>query len=168
MTTSVTPPARPGPDRFLVAILVGLAALLVLAGGAIVLARQGAPLLPADTPGGTIQRFYQALDRRDYDTAYSLLSDTLVDKPTSAAFNAYYLGERAGYRAGGADRLRITEDRVSGESALLVVEITHYYNNPGPLGSSSQWSEKVTFTLHREAGSWRISELPYGYLPPAP
>jgi hypothetical protein len=165
MATSATQPAaRPGFDRFLTAILVGLAALLLIAAGALILARQPAPTLPADTPGGTIQRFYQALDREDYDAAYDLLSDRLKNKPTRAAFIEYHLEDRS-YYDGRNSRLRITEERVRNDSAFVVVQITHYYNDPGPFGGSGEWDTKETFTLRHEADIWRISELPYGYRP---
>jgi hypothetical protein len=165
MATSATQPAaRPGLDRFLAAILLGLAALLLVAAGALILARQPAPALPVDTPGGTIQRFYQALDREDYDAAYDLLSNTLKNKPTREAFTEYYLEDR-NYYNGHISRLRITEERVRGEVAFVVVQLTHYYNDPGPFGGSSEWNTKETFTLRHEVEIWRISELPYGYRP---
>src|SRR5438477_12391994 len=83
---------RPGVDWFLVAILLGLGALLVAGGIAVVLARQPAPTLPADSPGSTVQQFYLALAQQDYDKAYSLLSSSLQNKTTRADFIQYNVG----------------------------------------------------------------------------
>ncbi|HEX5502843.1 MAG TPA: hypothetical protein VFW96_09480, partial [Thermomicrobiales bacterium] len=83
METTATPPAAaPRTDRFLIGILAGLAALLVVAGVAVAFLRQPEPALPAGTPGATVQDFYRALAGQDYDRAYALLSDAMSNKPT--------------------------------------------------------------------------------------
>ena len=62
-STPVTMP--PKIDRFLIGIVVAIVVLLVVAGISIVLLRQPAGELPAGTPGGTVPRFYTALEQQD-------------------------------------------------------------------------------------------------------
>lgn len=163
-TITSTPARRPAPDRFLLAIVLGLVALLIIAGVAIGLSRQAAPLLPADTPGGTVQRFYVAIQQQDYDAAYALLSATLPDRPTQDKFVAYNLGQSSSRREQQDTRVSIKDAQISGSMAVVVVGITHYYNS-GPFGGSNQWTAEETFDLQQEGAAWRITGLPYGYMP---
>ena len=166
-TTTSTPTSPPKTDRFLIAIVLGIVALLVVAGIAVALSRQPVPQLPADSPGGIVQQFYTAVGQDDYDKAYDLLSDAMPNKPTREAFVAFYLGgQNTGYANDTRDgRVRIQSEKTHDAVAAVEVQITHYYNNPGPFGGSNEWSESKTFTLHQEAGAWRITELPIGYTP---
>ena len=149
-------------DKFLLGILVGIGALLLLALLAIVFLRQPAQELAADTPGGTVQRFLQALERRDYDGAYDYLGDA-TDKPSREEF-ARYNADRLAYDQT-SSRLRIEQESVSGDSATVVVAVTHF-STGGPFFGSSEWTESQTFALRRLAGTWRITSLPYQYWPP--
>jgi len=165
MAPTTTPALRPQADRFLLAILIGLGALLLLAGGAVVFSRQSPPALPAGTPGAVVQQFYAALENHDPDTAYNFLSDSMPDKPARAAFVSYNLGgARYGYSQAGDSR-RIGPETTRGDVAVVPVVITHYDANPGPFGGAGQWTSDETFTLHRDAEGWRITDLPYQYQP---
>jgi hypothetical protein len=167
MNTVDTTPAsaeRPRLDRFLIAILAGLALLLLVAGLAAFL-RQPPPELPADTPGGTVQRFYNAILKKDYDAAYLLLSDTMADKPTHDQFVQYNVTQASYSNGRQDDRVRFTADTVSGDTAVVTANITHFYTNSNPFGGSNQWTETATFTLRNENGTWRITVLPYPYMP---
>lgn len=149
-------------DRFLLGILTGIGVLLVGALLAVLFLRQPVRDLPADTPGGTVQRFLQALERADYDGAYAYLGDTMTGKPTSAEF-ARFNADRQGSE-GLAHRLRIADERISGETANVTVEVTSF-STGGPLFGSDQWTTAETFLLRREAGGWRITSLPPRYWP---
>jgi hypothetical protein len=156
--------ARPRLDRFLIGILVGLVLLLIFAGLAVFL-RQPPPELPADSPGGTVQRFYNAILKKDYDAAYLLLSDSMTDKPAHDRF-VQHNATQASYNSGQQnDRIRLTTDTVTGDTAVVTANITHFYNNSNPFGGSNEWTETNTFTLRNEDGTWRITVLPYAYIP---
>jgi hypothetical protein len=127
------------------------------------LLRGPAQELPAATPGGTVQRFLQAVERQDFDRAYGYLSDTMTDKPSREAFTRYN-AERMTYDGMGL-RLRIERESVSGDFATVAVEVTHY-STDGPIFGGGEWSVTETFTLRREGGDWRITSLPYRYWPP--
>src|SRR5437762_2051755 len=158
--TTTTPPAQRQPDRFLIGIVVGLAALLLAAGISVAFLRQPAQELPADTPGGTVQRFYRALEQKDYAAAYAYLSDSMPNKPTREAFTS-----RNGSQ--GSDlsqqRIRIQDERITGSDATVTVAVTTFYNSGSPFGGSGEYTSTEIFTLRREAETWRISALPYQY-----
>ena len=167
MNDVASPPAaaaRPRLDRFLVAILIGLVALLVLAGLSVIF-RQPPAELPADSPGGTVQRFYNNMAKQDYDAAYLLLSDSMTDKPTRDRF-VQHSATQASYNSGQqTDRIRIKSDNVQGDTAIVTVDITHFYSTSSPFGGSNQWTETNTFTLRNENGTWRITQMPYNFIP---
>lgn len=159
-----TPAARPRLDRFLIAIIAGLVLLLILAGLTVFL-RQPPPDLPADSPGGTVQRFYNAVLKKDYAAAYLYLSDSMADKPTQDEF-VQYNATQSSYSSGQQnDRVRFSADTVSGDSAIVTANITHFYNTSNPFGGNNQWTETSTFTLRNENGTWRITILPYQFMP---
>lgn len=150
-------------DRFLLGIIAGIGLLLIAAMVAIVLLRGSAAALPAATPGGTVQRFLQALETQDYDRAYDYLSDTMSNKPSREAFTRYN-AEYVTYEQANM-RLRIERESISGETATVVVEVTHY-STGNPIFGGGEWTVSETFTLRREGEAWRITSLPYRYWPP--
>lgn len=164
MASTAGAAARPlRDDRFLVGILAGIGLLLVLAVAAIFLLRGPAQELPATTPGGTVQRFLLALEKQEYGAAYDYLSDTMADKPSREEF-ARYNANYVAYEPPGM-RLRIERESLSGDSATVVVAVTHY-STGGPFFGGGEWTTSETFTLRREGETWRISSLPYRYWPP--
>ncbi|MGA7733300.1 MAG: hypothetical protein WCD37_18720 [Chloroflexia bacterium] len=156
--------ARPRLDRFLIAILIGLAALFLVAGLAAIF-RQPPAELPADSPGGTVQRFYNAILQKDYDSAYLLLSDTMTDKPTQDEFAQHNASQASFNSAQQNGRVRIETDTIRDDTAVVTVSITQFYNDSSPFGGSNQYTSTETFTLRKENGGWRITEMPYNYIP---
>ncbi len=161
-TTNAAPVPRPQTDRFLVGIGIGIAALLVVAGISVALLQRPAPLLPAGTPSGTIQRFYQALEQQDYDTAFGFLSDQMEKKPTRVEF--VRANSQRGGSGGNTERMRIDSERITAATAIVIVQITHFYSS-GPFGGANEYTDRQTFELQLDAGSWRITTLPYNYVP---
>lgn len=163
METTAGPTGHPlRSDRFLLGILIGIAALLVVALLVAIFLRQPAQDLPADTPGGTVQRFLQALERADYDGAYAFLSNSIPEKPTREDFARYNADRASGQRIG--QRLRIEREQITGESASVTVEVT-YFSTGGPFVGSNQWTTSENFLLRREGNDWRITSLPPNYWP---
>jgi hypothetical protein len=169
--TSATPnPAvRPKTDRFLIGIFVGLAVLLVVVGVSVAVLRQPASDLPADTPSGVLQRFYRAIEQQDYGKAYDYLADGMTHKPTRDRFVSYNLKSSDSNRQ---ERVHIDSEKVYSDSATVKVSITHYYASGGPFGfgGSGEFTTTDAFSLKREHGAWRITELPhyqtYEFIPP--
>lgn len=159
---SAIPSHHPRFDRFLVGIIAGLILLLVGAGISLVVLRQPAAQLPADTPGGTVQRFYAALTAEDYEKAYTFLSDSMKSKPTQEEYVRYLMVQ--GSYLSEDENVSLDEEKIYGDTAVVRIRTTHYYNS-GPFGGSGQYSDIETFQLHRDAGGWRFTELPYQYTP---
>lgn len=165
MDTTSTPSAlQPKADRFLIGILVGVVVLLVVAGLSLLVLRQPPRELPADSPSGTIQRFYSALEQRNYNQAYSLLSDNMEHKPTRDSFTRA-MADQFSYGAQAA-RVRIDSEQIEGKTATVTVRMTYYYGGGPPLIGSSEYTSTETFTLAQEAGAWRITTLAPRYQAP--
>jgi hypothetical protein len=163
--TSATPSPtlRPKTDRFLIGIFVGLAVLLVVAGISVAVLRQPARELPADTPSGVVQRFYRAIEQQDYREAYDYLADGMARKPTRDQFVTFNLRSSDYNRQ---ERVRIDSEKVYGDSATVKVSTTHFYSSGGPFVGSSDYTTSDTFSLRRELGAWRITHLPFEFVPP--
>lgn len=163
MEATSTTASRPRRDPFLIGILAGIVVLLVVAGASVALLRQPARELPADTPGGAVQRFLAALERQDYDAAYGYLSDRMARKPTREEFTRHNATER-NYQEQ-QSRIRIDTEKVNGDNATVTVSITHFSTRSGPFSGSSEYTTSETFTLQREDGAWHVTALPYRYQP---
>jgi hypothetical protein len=161
-----TRPAQRQPDRFLIGIVAGLVVLLIVAAISVLLLRQPVQDLPADSPGGTVQRFYRALQSKDYAGAYNYLSDQMERKPTLAQFTnyntSYYSGE---YDNNTQQRIQTDKVTVTGDDATVPVDFTTYYNSGGPFGGSGDYTNTEVFSLHRGNGTWLITILPSRYMP---
>ncbi|MEP6776453.1 MAG: hypothetical protein ABJA50_12730 [Chloroflexota bacterium] len=162
-------PTQRQPDRFLIGIVAGLILLLIAAAISVLFLRQPAQELPADTPGGTVQRFYIALQKNDYAGAYTYLSDSMVNKPTQAEFTNYNTSYNAGgYNSNNQQGIRIDNITVNGDDATVPVAVTTYYNSGGPFGGSGDYTNTEVFSLHRDNGNWLITILPPRYMPYKP
>lgn len=161
-----TPPTQRQPDRFLIGIVAGLIVLLIAAAISVIFLRQPAQDLPADSPGGTVQRFYTALQKSDYAGAYNYLSDSMSNKPNLVEFinynTSYYPN---GYHNSDQQRIRIDNITVNGDDATVPVAVTTYYDSGGPFGSSGDYTSTEVFSLHRDNGTWLITIAPPQYLP---
>lgn len=160
-SVSTLPTSRPHPDRFLWAILIGIGALLAVAAVTLVLLRQPARDLPAGTPGATVQQFYQAMDARDYAAAYALLSDGMTDKPDEGTF---MLNATQNNNPSSSERMVINRETITGDQAIVMVDITYFYNS-GPFGGTGEYTSSEIFMLGHETDAWRITKLPYRYQP---
>ena len=163
VTPTPTPALRPKTDRFLIGILVGLVVLLAVAGVSVAALRQPAPELPADTPSGVVQRFYRAIEQQDYGKAYDYLAESMAHKPTRDQFASYNLKSSDYNRR---ERVRINSEKIYSDSATVQVSISHFYYSGEPFGGSSDYTSNEIFSLKREHGAWRITELPFEYVPP--
>src|SRR4051812_42358918 len=124
MVATSTAPAGPrAADRFFLAILAGLGLLLLAAAISVIALRRPAATLPADTPEGVVQRFYIALENRDYHGAYDLLSVQSVSTPAREEFVRYNADSQA---YAGPQRVRIDDQRVTGDFATVTVTVTQY------------------------------------------
>ena len=130
-----------------IGVLVIVTVVLVLTTSS----RGDEPLLPEDTPEGTVQRFLLAVRDEDYLAADSYLSPAIDDKTT------YDLRRNRAVRYGEEPGWRVTLGKSIVRDDEATVDITVSIFSPrGPFENSVR-THHVTFFLKKEGISWRIT-----------
>ena len=143
-------------DRFLLVIL-GAIGLLVIAALLLFFIRQrGQEYGPQDTPQGVVRNYVLALEKRDYERAYSLLSDA-EGKPDFDRFRQDFLA-RLVVPSNAA--ILIQKDWQSGEDVL--VDLVVVFAASGPFGDSYRQPEQALL-VRDAAGEWKLARMPYPY-----
>ena len=153
------PPTQRQPDRFLIGIVAGLVILLIAAAISVVFLRQPVQDLPADTPGGTVQRFYTALQNKNYTEAYNYLSPNMAKKPTLQEFTNYNTSYDVLGSYNSQQRIHIDNVTANGDDATVPATITTYYNSSSPFGGSYDYTTTEVFSLHNLKGAWLMTTL---------
>ena len=109
------------------------------------------PLLPEDTPEGTVQRYLLAVRDKDYLAAEGYLSPTIDDK---IAYDLRQnrvteLGEGSGWKA------TLGKSIVRDDEATVDVTVA-VFRPRGPFENSVR-THQVTFFLKKEGTSWSIT-----------
>lgn len=138
-------------DRILIAIIAGIAALVVIA-LAVVFSRGEPELLDASSPAGVVQRYSTAVIDGDTATAGSYLTD--------AARSAC-----SGFRESGPvpERVVLISTTERETSALVKVSLTESDGGGGPFGPSEYQTED-RFSLLKVQDKWLIDQAPYQLL----
>lgn len=143
-------------DRFLLVIL-GAIGLLVIAALLLFFIRQrGQEYGPQDTPQGVVRNYVLALERRDYERAYSLLSEA-EGKPDFDRFRQDFLARRVDPSNAA---ILIQKDWQSGEDVL--VDLVVVFAASGPFGDSYRQPEQALL-VRDAAGEWKLARMPYPY-----
>ncbi len=109
------------------------------------------PLLPENTPEGTVQRFLLAVRDEDYLAADSYLSPTIDDKI------AYDLRRPQPVGSGDGPGWKATLGKSIVRDDEATVDVTVDVFRPrGPFESSVR-THQVTFFLKKEGASWKIT-----------
>jgi hypothetical protein len=128
-------------------VLVIVTVVLVL----LTSSREDEPLLPEDTPEGTVQRFLLAVRDGDYLAADSYLSPTIDDKP------GYDLRRNRVVGPGEEPGWRVTLGKSIVRDDEATVDVTVSVFRPrGPFENSVS-THLVTFFLKKEGTSWSIT-----------
>lgn len=140
-------------DRFLLGILIGIGALVILA-LALFFTRKDTTLTygPEDTPEGVVHNYVVAVFQRDYDKAYGYLADK-KDKPTLEQFREAFLQNYINPNNTGVD---IGESEISGDQAFVTVYIQ--YGSSDPFSSGYRNEERAV--LVSQNGEWKIEQMP--------
>jgi len=109
------------------------------------------PLLPEDTPEGTVQRFLLAIRDGDYLAADSYLSPTIDDK---IAYDLR-LNRVAGPGEGSGWRATLGKSVVRDDEATVDVMVD-VFKLRGPFENSVR-TYRITFFLKKEVTSWSIT-----------
>lgn len=145
-------------DRFLIAIVAGVA-VLVIAVFVLALLRPNQPAYQADdSPEGVAHNYLLALELEEVERAYGYLSPTLPGYPANAgAFERDARNNRwsFGYYDDKVS-LAVEAVNVTGDSATVLIRRTTFRR--GGLFDSGQNSSTFEVTLGREKGEWKITD----------
>ena len=155
-TESSDTPEKKGVDKFLVAIVIG-AVLLVITVFIIALTKPKQDYVSDDTPEGVAHNYLFALEKNDYQRAYSFLSPEIEGYPknseefinsvednsfmfnfdniTSMQFEVVYSGEK---------------------SAIITVDETTFIE--GGIFGSSEYTRSFDINLDLKNGEWKIAD----------
>ena len=142
-------------DKFLIGILIGIGALVVLA-LTLFFTRQGKVEYMTDaTPEGVTHNYLLALVNKDYQKAYGYLAG-LDNKPTYEEFRQSFLSGNTNPDSAGADvgAAQIDQDVAS-------VELTVYYSYNDPFSANTGSSDRSSLVL--QDGVWKITYMPYSF-----
>lgn len=142
-------------DRFLTGILIGIAALVVLALALFFIRQEKRDYLPDDTPEGVTHNYILAVYNRDYEKAYSYLAEG-EHKPTFEKFREAFAFNYINPQDVGAE---VGTAEIYGDSAT--VQVFTYYNPSDPFSSGYRNTEAATLTLQN--GQWKITQMPYSF-----
>ena len=142
-------------DRFLIGILVGIGALIVLALGLFFTRQDTQEYVSDDTPEGVVRNYALALYKDEYEKAYGYLADT-DNKPTYNEFREDFLNHYVDPSNAG---LEIGETEIDGDQAFVVLYII--YSPSDPFSSSYRGTESAR--LERQGGEWKLLQMPYNF-----
>ena len=122
-------------DRFLLGILIGIGALVVLA-LALFFTRKDNTLTygPEDTPEGVVHNYVVAVFQRDYEKAYGYLADK-KDKPTLEQFRKSFLQNYVNPDNNSVD---IGGTEFTGDEAFVTVYVQYGSSDPFSSGYSQR------------------------------
>jgi hypothetical protein len=141
-------------DRFLLGILIFIGVLVLLALGLFFLRNETPEYGPEDTPQGVVANYIIALDRREYERAYTYLAEGDY-KPSYAAFLNAFRSQQLGDPG---TSLQIGEvEMPSGNEAWVSINMIY----PGNGLFDSGWTNTDRASLVLQEGAWKITYLPY-------
>jgi len=147
-----------GNDRFLTGILVGIG-VLVTAALILFFFRQGQVDYSDDsTPAGALRNYFLAIQKRDYERAYSYLAEQ-TEKPGLAQFREPFLT----YLQDGVSGSTVEVGRVflDEQSQEATVEVTILNSTQDIFRTATR--QTGTAILVHQNGAWKVLSAPYPY-----
>jgi hypothetical protein len=147
-------------DKFLIGIIIGIVLVVVIA---IVTVLWRTPeneeYIVDDIPAGVVHNYFLAIQRKDYEKAYSYLSDELESKPSLDKF----IRDVDSFGYGSQASLKIGETHLGDVRSQVDVSITTY--QPGNLFENSSYTNQgAAYLLATTDGAgWKLTEFPYPY-----
>jgi hypothetical protein len=141
-------------DRFLLAIIIGVVALVLVA-LALALTRTPQGYLPDTTPDGVAHNYLLAIKQRDSARAYGYLAPDLAGYPPSvddfvADIDAHYSWAFNRDPA----TISVGDARIAGDRATVTVSETRFES--GGLFSSGQYRMSFAMSLLRQGDTWKL------------
>ncbi len=134
-------------------LAIGILVIAIVALVLITASPEDAPLLPEDTPEGTVQRFLLAVRDEDYLVAESYLSPT-IDVDDKIAYDLRR--NRAVGPGGGAGWKATLGKSVVRDDEATVDVMVDVFRPRGPFENSVS-TYRITFFLKKEGASWKIT-----------
>ncbi|MCP8999374.1 hypothetical protein NFC73_06420 [Pseudarthrobacter sp. RMG13] len=134
-------------DRILIAIIAGIAVLVVIS-LAVVFSRGQPEALDESTPPGVVQQYSTAVIGSDTATANSYL--------TEAARSSC-----SGYRESGPLPSRVVLISSTERDNTAVVKVSLVTSSPGGPFGPSEYEAEDRFSLVKVEGKWMIDQAPY-------
>ncbi len=142
-------------DRVLFGIL-GVIVLLVIVSLGLFFMRGGEQKYgPEDTPEGVVRNYVLALNKQDYERAYTYLQDADY-KPTFTEFRQNFIS--SGWEMNSAGLQIGAVDIHDGEA---IVRLTIIHGGTAPFDSA--WNENNDAWLSLQDGEWKITSIPSPY-----
>ncbi|HEY73428.1 MAG TPA: hypothetical protein G4N99_09170 [Thermoflexia bacterium] len=150
-------------DKFLVGIVAGII-LLVVAAFIITLTRPDPAYQAEDTPKGIAHNYLLALQKEDFERAYSYLSPTLDGYPDSAeAFVEQVKDSSWRFRVDVDTTLAVESARITNNRATVDVREARFYESD--LFDPGQRTTIFEIELQLDDGEWKIVDADYYFSP---
>lgn len=142
-----------GPLRSIILIALVLVAVVVVAGGVALMASPGeAEPFPSDSPEGAVQRYLRAVQDRDIDRAYEMLSSSAREETSREEFRR---ATRFDVPSDRVRRVRLDYVESSDDRALVQLTVEQVTGNGI---NFERYSYRYSVPLVREDGDWKIDD----------
>ncbi|MCE1252392.1 MAG: hypothetical protein LWX83_02460 [Anaerolineae bacterium] len=142
-------------DRFLIAILAGIAVLVVAAFVLFFVRQSNLTYVSDNNPAGVVQNFVLALHKGDYEKAYAYLADA-ENKPAFEDFRRPFAMKEVDISS---TDVQISDTQLLGDTATVGITFSQFN---GPFFERGyRNSERAELKL--EQGQWKIRQMPYPY-----
>lgn len=142
-------------DRFLTGILLGIAALVVIALVVFFLRQNSQSYVSEDVPEGVVHNYVLAVLNDDYEKAYGYLAD-LDNKPTYEQFRDAFLTGAVNPTNSTVD---IGDSEIKADTASVEFALIYTPNDPFSTG----YRDVQRALLVSQDGAWKLSSLPCYY-----
>ena len=147
-------------DKFLIGIVAGIVVLVVVALAVVIMrAPQNEEYLDSDSPEAVVHNYFLAIQRKDYEKAYSYLADDLQSKPNLDEFIRVVDNNARNQETS----LSIGETRL-GDAHTQVDVVLTTYRQGGIFDSNSYTSRETAFLRATNGGNtWKLTQFPYPF-----
>jgi hypothetical protein len=142
-------------DRFLTGILIGIAALVIVALVLFFVRKDSETYTNDTTPKGVVQNYIVAVHKHDYDKAYGYLAEKEY-KPTFEAFHQAFITNMVMPEN---TAVELGETELSSDTAVVAI---YLINNPSDPFSSEYRSNDQALLVDQN-GEWKITQMPYNF-----
>ena len=145
-------------QRLLIGFAAGIIALVVITIILVfTLGQSKSPVLAENTPQGTVQRYLQAVQNKDFATAYGYLAPPLtppdITKGPPQTFDFYVNSAQGSSR--NTWRASLGKISSSGDTASVEISVEVFAPN-GPFGNAIH-TNNITFFLKKSGAGWLIT-----------